>query len=103
MSDNPVSLRGQHFTRHWQLWASLHHFLSAPLLRELLVVIVEQVSSRSLAFGDLFDDAVSASRPEMATWLLRLRDINDDLASYLQRRIHSILWQQDTTCYVPTD
>jgi hypothetical protein len=103
MSDNPVSLRAQYFTRHWQLWASLHHFLSAPLLRELLVVIVEQVSSRSLAFGDLFDDAVSASHAEMATWLLRLRDVNDELSSYLQRRIHSILWQQDTTCYVPTD
>ncbi len=37
MSDNLISLRAQHFTRHWQLWASLHHFLSAALFRELLV------------------------------------------------------------------
>jgi alkylhydroperoxidase/carboxymuconolactone decarboxylase family protein YurZ len=24
MSDNPISLRAQHFARHWQLWASRH-------------------------------------------------------------------------------
>jgi hypothetical protein len=103
MSDNLVDLRGQQFARHWQLWASVHHLLSAPVLRELLVVIVDQVSAQSQTFADLFDDTLSSSQVDMASWLVRPRDTEDDLSHYLQRRVHSILWQHDTTWNAPDD
>lgn len=103
MTNHQNMARQQQFAEHWQLWAALHHFLTAPLLREFLVVIVQQVSPRAVPFDQLFDDAMSAAPDEFASWLVRPRGSTDPLEGYLQSRVNSLLWQNDAPCFVSTD
>jgi len=87
--------RKKHLLDNWLAWAALHHFLPAPLLRELSYVIVEHIGGGKLSFKRLFDEVTPEGPSAFATWLIQPRQTSSQLAKYLQYRIRSFTWQSD--------
>lgn len=100
IGDN-VNIRKLHFIENWLTWTALHHFLSAPLLRELVYVIVEQLSARTLRFEDLFEEVTSNGPACIDSWLIRPLETHTPLAKYLQLRIRGFLLQSDPRSHTP--
>jgi hypothetical protein len=98
--DNSVLLR-QHLTKHWLTWSALNHFLPAPILRELFVVIVDQVSAQTIKFNDLFEECRVTGLPGLESWALRARSVEGALAGYLQHRLQNFLWRNDADAFPP--
>ena len=87
--------RHLHFKRDHLLWIVLRHFLSANLVEELSIAVVDAASDGKLAFDALFDACASGGPPAMASWVVRARPTSLPLASYLQRLIRELVWQGD--------
>lgn len=90
-----IKKRKEHFESDWLAWAAIHHFLPAPLLRELSYVIVDRVSNSALSFSQLFDETISEESSALASWLIRPLPVSSQLAEYLQYRIRAFTWQND--------
>ena len=101
MSDEALAVRARHFKANWLAWAALHHFLSASLLRELLIVIVDEMSGGTLSFQQLFEDSITSGIDCMEAWLLRPLDPRTALGGYLQDRVRALVWQNDSIVHVP--
>jgi len=95
MTDQYAQIRKHHFSGNWLPWAVIHHFLPTPLLRELMLVIVERLSNGTIEFGELFDDAITKGPSSLDSWLLRPLEVSAPLATYLQYRIRAFAWQND--------
>jgi hypothetical protein len=89
------NFREQHFADNWLTWAALHHFLPAPLLRELSYVIVEQMSDGSITFDQLFNEDFTNHVPDLDSWLILPLKTDLPLAAYLQQTIRAFVWQSD--------
>jgi hypothetical protein len=100
--DNGVLIREQ-LSPHWLAWAALNHFLPAPILRELFVVIVEQVSVQTIKLDDLFEERCIAGLPGLESWTLRARPVDGPLAIYLQHRLQHFLSRNDADAYPPEE
>jgi hypothetical protein len=98
---NVAGARREHFGIHWPAWTALRHFLPAPLLRELIQVIVNQISTDTLRLGDLFEERYEPGVPGLEVWALRALPVTSPTGTYLQRRIQSFLWQTDGNTYPP--
>lgn len=94
-------LRKAHFRTAWLTWAALHHFLTAPQLRELLEVIAEQVSANSVSLADLFNERMLEGVSGLEAWALRQLPTSDGVADYLQHRFQHFVWQNDSDAYPP--
>jgi hypothetical protein len=101
MSDVGSVLLRQHIEKHWLTWAAVNHFLPAPALRELFVIIVDQISAQALTFDQLFEDGGVAGPIGLESWLIRARSVTNPLATYLQRRLQYLLWRNDADAYPP--
>jgi len=95
MCQDNEALRTQHFTDNWLAWAALHHFLTAPLIRELSYVIVDRMSNGAINLTQLFDETVYGNPDSLAMWLIRPLETPSPLARYLQLRIRTFAWQSD--------
>src|ERR1700693_1273561 len=100
MTDD-ISRRAEHFTDNWLTWTALRHFLSAPLFRELALVIVEQVSDGAIRLERLFEEQITTGKDILASWLLQPRKLSGQPAEYLQYQLGSFMWQTDGSVYVP--
>lgn len=87
--------RKQHFTDNWLAWAVLHHFLPAPLLRELSYIIVDKMSIGSISLDQLFVETYTDELSELDSWLVQPRETDSQLATYLQYCIRAFTWQND--------
>jgi len=95
MTDDALAVRTRHFKAHWSTWVALHHFLSASLLRELVIVVVEEVSGGELTFQQLFEDSVTTGIDCLEAWLIRPLERPSPLGQYLQNFIRALAWQND--------
>lgn len=84
-----------HFRRHYLLWIVARHFLSAPLLQELSMAIVEAGSDGRIQLEDLFESRVSADSPLIGSWVISPKPVAPGLPTYLQGYVRSIVWQND--------
>lgn len=84
-------------------WISLRHFLPANYLRDLIWLLVEEVSDRQLSFAQLFDELEIPATPGLDGWIVRPRRVEGKLAGYLQRAIQDIVWQADSDGFPPED
>ncbi|RNJ42687.1 hypothetical protein B5V01_21885 [Mesorhizobium erdmanii] len=84
-------------------WVALRQFLTADLLRELLQILVEEVSGGEVELRDLFDERLVSSTPGFESWVLRSKPAEGRLAQQLQRVLQGIVWQSDDNGYPPTE
>ena len=103
MADNATSLRKRHFSDNWPTWAALNHFLSTGLLRELVVVIVNEMSNGVLSLDQLFEEAATSGPDSMESWLIRPLEPSSPLAAYLQNRVRAFVWQSDAAIAIPPE
>jgi hypothetical protein len=103
MTQSLLDIRKQNFADNWLAWCALRHFLPAPLLRELALVVVDRVSEGSIELSQLFEETVSQGSDGLETWIIRPRDATSPLAQYLQRRIRSFTWQSDSDVSLPPE
>lgn len=97
------NLRKEHFAHNWLAWASMRHFLSASLLRELTYAIVDQISHGSLSLDQILEEAEPAGQGSFASWIIRPISNDSSLAIYLQRRIQNFSWQSDSEVHIMED
>ena len=95
MTDLHYEVRARSFREDGALWVVLSHFLSASLLDELAGALVDSSSGGRLRFDSLFSSTVSGGPPYLASWALSERKVDGRFASYLQRVIQSLAWQND--------
>ena len=89
------AIRNKHYKENWQAWISLRHFLPIPILRELISVIVKEVSSGKYTFKKLFYDVITKGPATHTMWALHPKEVDTNLARYLQAHIKGIAWQND--------
>jgi len=90
-------VRYAHLKRYHLPWLCVSHFLSADLLRELVIALVDEVGSSDLTFDALFEERLSEGAPFLASWCVRPRPTDDPLGAYLQRLLQALLWANDHT------
>lgn len=90
-----------HLGNHWLSWIALRHFLTAPLLRALMEVMVSKASKNQVKFSDLFEDYAEHQAPNLESWGFFAKSVSGELAVYLQRRVQYFLWQNDGEAYPP--
>lgn len=95
MNANAHSLRSAHFSQNWEAWICLQHFLPSHFLRELLVHVVQQVSSGTLELKDLFVDSLTGTPSELEIWAAHPKLANSDLGYNLQLQIRALMWMND--------
>lgn len=95
MSNNLTDLRLQNFKKHYLLWVALHHFLTADLVQELSIAVVDAASAGRLDFHELFESELSGGNSVMAMLALKTRPCADNLGKYLQRIVCHLAWQTD--------
>lgn len=83
------------FENSWLPWITLRHFLPASTVRSLCATMVRDVSGGLLSLEDLVDDHLGGGDALLETWLIRPRACSTQLASYLQRYVQKIVWQND--------
>lgn len=103
MDSNFANHRTEYFANHSLAWTALRHFLSARLVRELAIAIVDQVSNGELTISQLFDEALNSGPEWLDSWLLMPREVHTPLEKYLQFHIRAIAWQNDAEIYVPEE
>lgn len=94
-----TEFRKQHFEANCLAWAALNHFLSADLLREFSLVLVEAVGGGLFELGQLFEDELIAGTWGLESWALRPLDVQSPVAQYLQNRIRYLVWANDTDLF----
>lgn len=82
------------FARDHLAWTTLHHFLPAPLVRELVVATLSVVRSET-TLDDLFDESLATGPSVQATWALAARPVDDPDLRFLQDHIRAIGWGND--------
>jgi hypothetical protein len=102
MCSEGLAERLAHFKQNYLLWVVVRHFLSADLIEELSVAVVDAASNGSAALEDLFDTRISGGVSALATWVIRPRPVSQPFIGFLQRLIRAIVWQSDETV-VPHD
>jgi hypothetical protein len=103
MSNDTSDIHKAHFAENWLAWSALRHLLSIPLLRELLQVLTNKISANRLALDDLFEEEAPTGISGLETWALRAHAVTLPTATYLQHKIQTFLWQNDSETYVPKD
>ena len=94
--DDATPARVQHFRQNCLAWAALAHFLPANLLREFCYAIVDLISAGQFKLPDLFEERLFASTEGLDRWEIRPRETSNSLASYLQRRVRTFAWGNDS-------
>ncbi|SEN82162.1 hypothetical protein [Bradyrhizobium sp. OK095] len=84
-------------------WVSLRHFLPANNLRDLIRLLVDEVSEGQISFDGLFEEREIPNKPGLDGWIVRPRKTEGKLAGYLQRAIQDIVWQADGDGFPPED
>lgn len=79
----------------WLTWIALRHFLPASSVRQICIAMVNKVSGGSITLERLFDEQLSGGPPYIESWLIRPLPTLTPIASYLQRKILSFVWQND--------
>ncbi|WP_141213292.1 hypothetical protein [Janthinobacterium sp. PC23-8] len=88
-------LRAAHFSKNWEGWACLQHFLPVVLLREFMAEMVISISKGDFQFSDLFEDQELSSHITLGSWIIQPKLVNDNLACQLQNQIRGITWMND--------
>lgn len=91
-----AALRARTFTADYPAWIALSHFLSADLVRELVMAFVAEASRGELRLDDLCDEQMSGGPAELSTWVVRIIASRDGFAGYLQNVVRALAWQSDT-------
>src|SRR6185312_6233885 len=92
-------IRESHFKENCLAWAALHHFLPINLVHELSRAIVTVVSNEQIALEDLFDQTITSDDLSLGSWALKPLEANTPLDQYLQRRIRSFSWANDSDIF----
>lgn len=87
--------RVAHFRRHHLLWLALAHFLSADLLRELVMAVTEAVGRDAADFDRLFDEQIDDGPAHLATWIVKPRPCDDPVGVFLQDVARHLGWRND--------
>jgi hypothetical protein len=95
--------RNQQFDADWLAWTALRHFLPVAGLRCLAATIAERVSSGTVRFDTLFEDALASDSGWSGTWFLRPRDVGSPLERHLQSFLRALAWQNDVAPPAPLD
>jgi hypothetical protein len=88
-----------HFANHWLPWLALYHFLPAPDLRDVVFGMVNSMSRGELTFNELFDEQLTDSDAVSEAWVITPKPATVPLASYLQARIRSLVWNNDAPAF----
>jgi len=89
------AIRNKHYMENWQAWISLRHFLPISLLRELVCVIIKEVSAGEYTFRKLFNDVITKGSSTHIMWALYPKEVDTNLGRYLQAHVKAIAWQND--------
>ncbi|WP_158284402.1 hypothetical protein, partial [Bradyrhizobium sp. SUTN9-2] len=84
-------------------WVSLRHFLPADNLRDLVRVLVHEVSEGQISLDRLFEEREIPKGPGLDGWIVRPLKTEGKLAGYLQRAVQDIVWQADGDGFPPED
>jgi hypothetical protein len=95
MTTNTRSVSVMKFENSWLPWITLRHFLPASSVRSLCATMVRDMSGGLLSLEDLVDEHLGGGDAFLETWLIRPRACSTQLASYLQRYVQQIVWQND--------
>ena len=95
MSQKNLALRRADFREHHLLWLVVRHYLSADLLKELCVAIIDVASASSLSLADLCEHQSTRGNPALSNWAIKLKPRDGVLHSYLQRLVQVVIWQGD--------
>ena len=96
MDDATPLKRADHFRPNCLAWAALVHFLPAALLREFCYVAVDLISAGQFTLAELFEEKLLASGDDLDQWEIRPLPVSDPIAQYLQRRVRTFVWGNDS-------
>ncbi|HEX3663770.1 MAG TPA: hypothetical protein VHU23_00850 [Rhizomicrobium sp.] len=100
MPEPDASLRKQ-LKKDVLTWTALHHLLPVSSLRELFIVLVDEVSGGKLELSELFEESDVAGPARLESWALRQRPVEAPVAVYLQHRLQHFLWRNDAETFAP--
>ena len=95
MIQRPTDIRVAEFRARPIPWIIVHHLLTAELVRELAIAIVDVGSCGRLALADLVDELAPAGDSALSSWSIVTRGTSDPLADFLTRYITTMVWRGD--------
>src|ERR1700733_4685683 len=95
MPTNSPNPRTEHFKTNALAWVALRHFLTAPLLRELSLVLVEKVSGGQWQFQQLFEGDLTIGAHGLESWFLKPQEVSNQTGRYIQNRIRHFIGESD--------
>jgi hypothetical protein len=94
-----VSNCAEHFRSNSLAWIALRHFLTAPLLRDLSTIIIEEVGNKAFDLHHLFDELVVSDDKGIGSWVVKPLKTTSPMEAYLQHRIRAFVWESDQDVY----
>ena len=95
MTQQPADIRIAEFRARPVPWIIVHHLLTAELVRELAIAIVDVGSCGRLALADLVDELSPAGDSALSSWSIVTRGTSDPLADFLTRYVTTMVWRGD--------
>lgn len=83
------------FSTDWMTWFVVRHFLPASAQRVLTRRAVEEMSAGELRLEHLIEEVSLGASTWNDSWFFRTKPVDDRLASYAERVVSAIAWQND--------